>query len=643
MDLMDYTMDNAQLPPQREPSCPYLQSQHPSNNYAHQPRDSHRYDPVHGAEAWYHATPPNRHPMSSYGPLNLPWPPSHFSPAQSWNRSGGETNLGRLGLDPASPFMNRAHPGFPGDSPSPWASAANYEPLPFGYSSFNGIAGDNNGPSESNPNNRNSAPVSTTAVNQTQLRFSPGLMDEYLRSPNRGHSTSNTSSGNQVDRPDGQMQASMLQVSHVALREDRTQIQARLRQRISATIGAEDARRHRHLSGPSSSRLIDDAYLDDDGDDSSDLSREDIEIYHRHSDAVFGSGILHDPTMPGFRGSRAASKKIPSKEAMASLETVNPKDLPESDKICIICYNELGVENPEGVVEAPLRLPKCKHIFGEKCIKKWFEDCDSCPYCRDKLPSDSPAVKRVGSVGQFRYRQVITRDPSNRSQPRVSETSGNGRSSELSHLRQSQDELNFFISSRATEPWFYTPTNHRPFPTESTPEARRRLARGRVGYGRAIYSGRPMSVGSTRPTIQGAASHLSSQRPNGHAANGQESDLAIHPPRRSATPGLPSQSGMNSVTFAEAPTITEDRMVNFRGGFSDYHHWPMSPFSVNSSSGVGAFANAISSTPPNPVAHRDLFNADMSTPRWRFGLHLAVDLMSATLPADGSRIYGPDR
>lgn len=53
----------------------------------------------------------------------------------------------------------------------------------------------------------------------------------------------------------------------------------------------------------------------------------------------------------------------------------------------MICYNDFGVASPEGINEAPLRLPKCKHVFGDHCIKKWFAESDSCPYCRDKLPS----------------------------------------------------------------------------------------------------------------------------------------------------------------------------------------------------------------------------------------------------------------
>lgn len=55
----------------------------------------------------------------------------------------------------------------------------------------------------------------------------------------------------------------------------------------------------------------------------------------------------------------------------------------------MICYNEYGIKNPEGVSEQPLRLPKCKHTFGATCLKTWFKDNANCPYCRDKIPSES--------------------------------------------------------------------------------------------------------------------------------------------------------------------------------------------------------------------------------------------------------------
>jgi hypothetical protein len=67
---------------------------------------------------------------------------------------------------------------------------------------------------------------------------------------------------------------------------------------------------------------------------------------------------------------------------------------------CIICYNDFGVASPEGVNEAPLKLPKCGHVFGDHCIKKWFEESDSCPYCRDKVHSE-PAVAPMAAIRDF--------------------------------------------------------------------------------------------------------------------------------------------------------------------------------------------------------------------------------------------------
>ncbi|KAF9879003.1 hypothetical protein CkaCkLH20_03236 [Colletotrichum karsti] len=70
-----------------------------------------------------------------------------------------------------------------------------------------------------------------------------------------------------------------------------------------------------------------------------------------------------------MRGS-VTTKMVASISAIQSLQSVDVSDLSESERSCIICYNDFGVETPEGVKEAPLRLPKCKHIFGDHCIKK---------------------------------------------------------------------------------------------------------------------------------------------------------------------------------------------------------------------------------------------------------------------------------
>ncbi|KAI0205040.1 hypothetical protein F4808DRAFT_320711 [Astrocystis sublimbata] len=93
----------------------------------------------------------------------------------------------------------------------------------------------------------------------------------------------------------------------------------------------------------------------------------------------------------------ALGKRIASKMALASLQSVDVSVLPESERTCVICYNEFGVESPEGINEAPLRLPKCKHVFGDHCIKKWFQESDSCPYCRDKVHSDPLHPRRANT------------------------------------------------------------------------------------------------------------------------------------------------------------------------------------------------------------------------------------------------------
>ncbi|KAI1116842.1 hypothetical protein F5Y14DRAFT_458353 [Nemania sp. NC0429] len=105
----------------------------------------------------------------------------------------------------------------------------------------------------------------------------------------------------------------------------------------------------------------------------------------------FPSAIPDGETTPmtgRFLRGHGSVKRVASKKALASLQSVDIADLPESERTCVICYNDFGVANPEGINEAPLRLPKCKHVFGDHCIKKWFQESDSCPYCRDKVHSE---------------------------------------------------------------------------------------------------------------------------------------------------------------------------------------------------------------------------------------------------------------
>ena len=108
-----------------------------------------------------------------------------------------------------------------------------------------------------------------------------------------------------------------------------------------------------------------------------------------------------------------------SRKALDSLLPVSIEELEAEgeEKQCIICYNDYNVSNPEGVTEQPLRLPKCRHIFGDVCIKQWFEDNITCPYCRDKLPVE--AVNYRDSMEQMLLQAASVRAQARMSRERT--------------------------------------------------------------------------------------------------------------------------------------------------------------------------------------------------------------------------------
>ncbi|KAL7945897.1 hypothetical protein V8C42DRAFT_352854 [Trichoderma barbatum] len=109
---------------------------------------------------------------------------------------------------------------------------------------------------------------------------------------------------------------------------------------------------------------------------------------HR-SDRVGNHGSADTAAGPSAQQVQATSdglsEKAVAKIARCVLQRVNIEDLPKSERSCVICYNDYGVRTPEGINEQPLRLPKCKHVFGDHCITRWLEESDNCPYCRDKV------------------------------------------------------------------------------------------------------------------------------------------------------------------------------------------------------------------------------------------------------------------
>lgn len=98
-------------------------------------------------------------------------------------------------------------------------------------------------------------------------------------------------------------------------------------------------------------------------------------------------------------------------------------------------------------MESPLRLPKCQHVFGDHCIKKWFEEADTCPYCRDKVPSEIQVPEQ--------YRQIF------RNQARLSLTFSQARTeretAQVGERRPSPDEGSETRRTRARRSNFAIP------------------------------------------------------------------------------------------------------------------------------------------------------------------------------------------
>lgn len=58
---------------------------------------------------------------------------------------------------------------------------------------------------------------------------------------------------------------------------------------------------------------------------------------------------------------------------------------------CDICYTQYGTKRPDGLTESPIKLRKCKHVFGDLCLMQWLQTSAFCPYCRGSGSRDRDA------------------------------------------------------------------------------------------------------------------------------------------------------------------------------------------------------------------------------------------------------------
>lgn len=297
--------------------------------------------------------------------------------------------------------------------------------------------------------------------------------------------------------------------------------------------------------------------------DSDDEDDESIEAeYRRNSELLFDPGD-EERALAAMRGALAVGKKVAARDFLANLEIVPIDQIPESERSCSICYETIGTENPEGLTEKAVRMPKCKHIFGDICIKKWCQDSDTCPYCRDKLPSELSVKKGLAAEYRLAQRERIRIiERARRSNglgwaaPSLGPPINDSDSARALEYASTRSELNYRardeVDSYVATPdawglaWSSGPSDR--------PSERRRATRGRLGNNRPNHiQGRPTSVGSSR-FFTSAHQSPASQRQQGQGSIPPPvSSFGNHStnqtPLGSIAPGLTRQSSNpNSAT-----------------------------------------------------------------------------------------------
>ncbi|GAB7336517.1 hypothetical protein MBLNU13_g09795t1 [Cladosporium sp. NU13] len=80
--------------------------------------------------------------------------------------------------------------------------------------------------------------------------------------------------------------------------------------------------------------------------------------------------------------------QLPSRQrCLALLRPISVANLPDGSTgkaTCNICFGDLADKAEPGASERAVRLHGT-HVFGERCIRKWLEQNNSCPNCRRKV------------------------------------------------------------------------------------------------------------------------------------------------------------------------------------------------------------------------------------------------------------------
>jgi hypothetical protein len=106
---------------------------------------------------------------------------------------------------------------------------------------------------------------------------------------------------------------------------------------------------------------------------------------------------------------------LPSSKALLNgLQNISIAELPNgttSNPACGICLSDLTdnvTQDDVGEGERAVRLHGT-HFYGEQCIRRWLEENDSCPHCRERVHrGDDYYLEQLASLSRGEQRRYVS-------------------------------------------------------------------------------------------------------------------------------------------------------------------------------------------------------------------------------------------
>ncbi|XMA20511.1 hypothetical protein WAI453_013302 [Rhynchosporium graminicola] len=570
MDAMDYTMDDAGNHANNNPAAIHQCLQASPSSAQHGYSSQGHFDPVHDASNYYYGINPSTSSRPSYQiPQNQHtqnWGVSPYMPGANWQGFGDMSRPNSTHGGPDS-FLNHRGPGRNYEDTS-WSGYRQIGRPDDTYGPFaNQLSGHNLSADHSM---RPGGGVQAGSVTQTSTLGPSPLTQNFDRPPTDplgqsggpSHTRAPSLGAGRINRHQTPSHSFPTPPSLNSLRFQRAPRPFLSRPGLHGSTAADRV-----------------SWGDSDEESVSDIENEAI----RREEASYREDEEEQALL--MDRASAAGRRIMAKEAFNSLEKIKVEDLPKESKDCTICYNDFGLENPDGVIEQPVRWPKCKHLFGDKCIQRWFkEGKDTCPYCREKIPSES-ATKNLGMETQLRTlqrRRLLQAAAGGQQQLRHDglttgippEDPVSERTPLSPQFSSSHEEYDVMVNHNAGS-WTYS-SQHRYSPGDS-PE-RRRQGRGRPTGGRSgHHMGRLVPIGPARSVNQSFG-------------------LYHNPLPRGFGPPLPTLH-----TPATARRTTPPGSTNNQGNLRQGHTHPHTP-QARPSAGLPSSASASPEEASPPVA-----------------------------------------